>query len=196
MTAVLVFIFCKRRTMSAEGSKNGGHRPKEVKTAVIDRRYKMETKYKPRLQRLKWLFTDCPVYYLTVCIEPRRSILANKEMHDSFKTFAHRATDYSVLVGRYVLMPDHAHFFAAFNPNSPTLSIWMKSWKNALSKTMRHMGIAAQHWEKDFFDHVMRSAESYEEKWLYVRENPVRAGLVKHWQDWPYQGEIHILTVL
>ncbi|MHB8653690.1 MAG: REP-associated tyrosine transposase [Terriglobia bacterium] len=156
----------------------------------------MKPKFKPRLQRLKWLFTDCPVYYVTVCTGPRRSILANNEMHDSFKTFADRAKDYSVLVGRYVLMPDHAHFFAAFNPNSPTLSKWMKSWKNTLSKTLRHMKIPAPHWEKDFFDHVMRSAESYEEKWEYVRMNPVRAGLVAHPEDWPYQGEIHRLTVL
>jgi hypothetical protein len=58
------------------------------------------------------------------------------------------------------------------------------------------MKILSPHWEKDFFDHVMRSEESYEQKWLYVRENPVRAGLVKRWEDWSYQGEIHHLTVL
>ena len=34
-----------------------------------------------------------------------------------------------------------------------------------------------------------RSAESYEEKWHYVRENPVRANLVSKWEDWPYRGE-------
>jgi len=156
----------------------------------------MKREFKPRLQRLKWLFTDCPVYYLTVCTEPRRSILANEEIHDSFITFADRAEEYKVFVGRYVLMPDHTHFFVAFTPKSPTLSMWMKSWKNALSKTLRRMNILSPHWEKDFFDHVMRSRESYEQKWLYVRENPVRAGLVKRWEDWPYQGEIHHLTVL
>jgi len=43
---------------------------------------------------------------------------------------------------------------------------------------------------KDFFDHVLRSEESYEEKWHYVRENPVRARLVKRWQEWPFAGEI------
>jgi REP-associated tyrosine transposase len=156
----------------------------------------MKPKFKPRLQRLKWLFTDHPVYFLTVCTEPRRSILANIEIHDSFKTFARRATDYKVFVGRYAIMPDHVHFFAGFSPGSPSLSDWMKSWKNALSKTLRHMRIRAQHWEKDFFDHVMRSAESYREKWDYVRMNPVRAGLVRRAEDWPYQGEIHRLTVL
>jgi REP-associated tyrosine transposase len=151
--------------------------------------------HNPRLQRLRWLFTDHPVYFLTACIQDRRRVLANDEVHGSFRTFATIATDYSVLVGRYMIMPDHVHLFAAFSPKSPSLSAWMKSWKNAMSKTLNQMGIPAKHWEKDFFDHVIRSQESYGEKWSYVRENPVRAGLVKRSEDWPYQGEIHRLTV-
>ena len=51
-------------------------------------------------------------------------------------------------------------------------------------------GIPAPHWQKGFFDHVLRSDESYAQKWEYVRDNPVRAGLVKKWEDWPYWGEV------
>ncbi len=32
--------------------------------------------------------------------------------------------------------------------------------------------------------------ESYSQKWDYVRENPVRAGLVKRAEDWPYAGAL------
>ncbi|HEY4270535.1 MAG TPA: hypothetical protein VGM65_00875 [Candidatus Udaeobacter sp.] len=39
------------------------------------------------------------------------------------------------------------------------------------------------------FDHLLRNDESYTQKWEYVRENPVRAGLVPLAADWPYQGE-------
>ena len=70
------------------------------------------------------------------------------------------------------------------------LSEWMKSLKNSLSKTLRGMNVPAPHWQKGFFDHVMRSEESYSEKWLYVAENPVRKKLTAHPEDWPYQGEI------
>ena len=45
-------------------------------------------------------------------------------------------------------------------------------------------------WQRRFFDHVLRSDESYAQKWNYVRENPVRAGLVTNAEDWPYAGEI------
>jgi len=73
----------------------------------------------------------------------------------------------------YVLMPDHVHAFVGLDDRQIDLSGWMKSLKNTLSKALRFDGIAAPHWQKDFFDHVLRSQESYEEKWHYVRENPV-----------------------
>ena len=73
------------------------------------------------------------------------------------------------------------------------LSDWMKSLKNSLSKTLRGMNVPAPHWQKGFFDHVIRSEESYSEKWLYVAENPIRKKLVGRFEDWPYQGEIYPL---
>lgn len=98
--------------------------------------------FKARLRRLERLFTGCPVYYLTVCTHRRRPLLANPESHASFVAFARAAAARGVFVGRYVLLPDHTHFFAAFTPDSPSLSRWMKSWKNALSKTHRQRGLA------------------------------------------------------
>lgn len=73
------------------------------------------------------------------------------------------------------------------------LSDWMKSLKNSLSKTLRGLNIPAPHWQKGFFDHVMRSEESYSQKWHYVANNPIRAKLIAHPKDWPYQGEIYPL---
>src|SRR6267378_2055298 len=73
------------------------------------------------------------------------------------------------------------------------LANWMKSMKNSLSKTLRSRKVPVPHWQKTFFDHVLRSSESYSEKWEYVCENPVRAGLVQRADDWPFQGEIFSL---
>jgi hypothetical protein len=69
----------------------------------------------------------------------------------------------------------------------------MKFLKNTISKALRENGVAPPHWQKTFFDHLLRSSESYSEKWNYVRENPVRAGLVASAEDWPYVGEIFAL---
>src|SRR5688572_19082425 len=128
------------------------------------------------LQRLRWLFTEYPIYYLTTCAYNHRRILDRPDVHETFIQFGLHATEYGVWVGRYVIMPDHIHLFASFGPESQSLSVWMKSLKNAISKTLRNATFRGPHWQKGFFDHVIRSARSYEEKWLYVRDNPVRAG--------------------
>jgi REP element-mobilizing transposase RayT len=86
-------------------------------------------------------------------------------------------------------MRDHLHLFVAL-AHHRNLSDWMKSLKNSLSKAMRDIGLRAPHWQKGFFDHVLRNHESYSQKWMYVRDNPVRAGLVKTWEEWPFCGEI------
>jgi hypothetical protein len=45
-------------------------------------------------------------------------------------------------------------------------------------------------WQRGFFDHLIRKTERRAQNWDYVRENPVRAGLMSTTKDWPFQGEI------
>lgn len=149
----------------------------------------------PRLRRLDWIFAAAPIYFVTACTHARAPWLACSEIHEQFVAFCSRGTVLGAFVGRYVLMPDHFHLFVSFRPGALTLSEWMKSLKNSLSKVLRAMRRPSPHWQDGFFDHVLRSSESYEQKWLYVRENPVRAGLIPGSEEWPYEGEIHRLEL-
>src|SRR5713226_9568643 len=137
-----------------------------------------------RLKRLECVYKDCPIYYVTLVAYERRSLFANKSVHGAFQAFGRQAVEHRVAVGRYVLMPDHIHLFAAFAPDSINISPWIKSLKNTLSKCLRSNHVAAPHWQKGFFDHILRTDESYDQKWEYVRQNPARTGLVKHPEEW------------
>ena len=143
-----------------------------------------------RLKRLDVLYQRSPIYFVTACTANRRKLLANKAIHSAFKAFAESGPNYGGWIGAYVLMPDHLHLFVAIDDKQIKLSDWMKSLKGALSSKLREQGIASPYWQKGFFDHVLRSGDSYSQKWNYVRENPVRAGLAVHWNEWPYLGEI------
>jgi putative transposase len=143
-----------------------------------------------RLRRLDRIFPRTPIYFVTACTAQRRPILASKTIHESFRVFAEAGADRGAWVGDYVVMPDHLHLFVTVDDRRMLLELWMKSLKNSLSKTLRGDCVTAPHWQKTFFDHLLRSEESYEEKWHYVRQNPARVGLVQSWNDWPYWGEI------
>lgn len=142
----------------------------------------------PRLGRL---FANVrPFYFITFNTYERRSLLARDEVHQTFCTFSINAQQRDVAVGRYVIMPDHVHFFVAFPADGITLPLWVQSLRNVIGKKLLQLGIHKPHWQEGFFDHLLRSRESYSEKWDYVQMNPVRAELCGTPEDWPYQGEI------
>ena len=85
-----------------------------------------------------------------------------------------------------MIMPDHVHLFVRGGDRSFTLSSWMGGLKRAMCVALKSPRL----WRPGFFDHIVRSDESYAEKWNYVRNNPVRAGLVATADQWPCQGEI------
>ena len=95
------------------------------------------------------------------------------------------------LVGRYVLMPDHLHVFAVPDgTDAPSLARWVAFWKSGAARGWPFPADRPV-WQRDFWDRQIRTGESYGQKWDYVRNNPVRAGLVSHPDAWPFQGEIH-----
>jgi REP element-mobilizing transposase RayT len=149
--------------------------------------------HKPRLSRLARIHLKHPLYFVTLCTFERKLLLAQPTAHAAFTLFCQNGAAYGAFVGRYVLMPDHLHLFVTFTQEGVSLSDWVKSLKNTLSKSWRAGGIAAPHWQKGFFDHLMRSEDSYAQKWDYVAANPIRAGLVTSPEAWPYQGMIHDL---
>jgi REP element-mobilizing transposase RayT len=98
-------------------------------------------------------------------------------VHSTFVKFAQSGEAFGAFTGRYVIMPDHVHVFVAFDEERINLSRWMKALKGCLSAWFRNKHLDPPFWQKGFFDHVSRTAESYEEKRHYLRDNPVRAGL-------------------
>ena len=99
----------------------------------------------------------------------------------------------SWLVGRYIIMPDHIHLFCApADLIAASLKPWVRFWKSHVAKNWNDP-TQLPIWQRDFWDTQLRKGESYGEKWQYVLDNPVRAGLAKCSEDWPYQGELNVL---
>jgi REP-associated tyrosine transposase len=135
---------------------------------------------------------DPPLYFVTFNTWHRRKLLANAELRLRLVEFARNGEPRGIAIGRYVIMPDHIHLFARGNYDF-VLTQWMRLLKRNLSKAI---SATPPHWQKGFFDHLIRHSESYSEKWHYVWQNPVRAGLVSDADDWPYQGELVRLETL
>lgn len=78
-----------------------------------------------------------------------------------------------------LLMPDHLHALVAF-PRQEQMRKVVSQFKEV---TTKRAGVG---WQRDFFDHRLRTGESFEEKAHYIRMNPVRKGLIGNPDEWPW----------
>ena len=136
-------------------------------------------------------FNEAVIVFLTVCSKDRKPLFAHADSVFAILDAWQQAKSWSI--GRYVVMPDHIHLFCApaVLPTQP-LRQWVRYWKSIAS---RNWSRAPEQpiWQRDFWDTQLRRSENYDSKWQYVLDNPVRAGLARNADDWPFQGELNFL---
>jgi REP element-mobilizing transposase RayT len=130
------------------------------------------------------------IVFVTICTALRKPILADPVATATIRRPWHDADGWAV--GRYVFMPDHLHLFRAPAREDITLVQWLRYWRSLAS---RRWPYPDQHpiWQANFWDTQLRHADDYATKWEYVRDNPVRHGLVHHADAWPFAGGIGAL---
>ena len=145
---------------------------------------------KDRPNRLDLIYINQPLYFVTFTTRDRRAIPSLDDAQIALQRYARCGFDkVNVALGRYVMMPDHVHLFVRGDRNF-SRSAWIGGLKRAASVAVLEEPQATRLplqerrlWQPGFLDHILRSDESYAQKWNYVRDNPVRAGLVKAADD-------------
>jgi|HubBroStandDraft_6_1064221.scaffolds.fasta_scaffold1065868_1 REP element-mobilizing transposase RayT len=111
-----------------------------------------------------------------------RDVVLEHCLHDNGKRYDLHAA---------VVMPDHVHLLLlplrdekGWPYSLPTI---LKLLKGTSARSVNKlMGCYGPVWQEESFDHVLRSQESFEEKLEYLRQNPVRRGLVKKAEDYKW----------
>lgn len=123
--------------------------------------------------------------FATVCPKGRRRWLTNPKVHAALQAAWRRHVHW--IVTRYVILPDHLHFFAEPGEQPLPFDSWVTVWKTGVTRILKMPGFR---WQAGSFHHRIRSYEDYNEKLSYMNEHPVKAGLVERIEDWPYRGEV------
>ena len=87
-----------------------------------------------------------------------------------------------------VVMPNHVHCcLRSTNGRSLCLGEDIGSLKKFTSRKANVLlERSGQFWQSENFDHWCRSPGKVEGSIRYIRDNPVKAGLVQCWKDWPW----------
>ena len=121
------------------------------------------------------------IYFITVCCEQRgtNQLCYGKTAKELFNTarIYHERGRWNLNL--LLLMPDHLHALIGIDGRD-SLSRLIRDYKRITAK------LACVEWQRNFFGHRLRHDESLAEKFAYICQNPVRAGLISNEHDWPY----------
>ena len=132
-------------------------------------------------------------YFVTVCTEGKRCILGHVVGGGVLDAPYTRLSEYGiaaektllemsafykdVAIEKYVIMPNHVHFIISINacggpsrtpaPANARLPAFISTWKRFTNKKA---GFPL--WQRNYYDHVIRTEANYLRIWQYIDETP------------------------
>ncbi len=125
-------------------------------------------------------------YLITTAVLERKPVFNQAEAAEMvLKSLHWLEKQEKIILDAAVVMPDHLHFVAGIKQGS--LAKLMRSLK---SYTAKKINILLERegpfWQPQYHDHTVRKDEDLNEVVLYTLYNPVRAGFVNDFHDYPF----------
>ncbi len=136
--------------------------------------------------------------WLDRCIEESPRWLAEERIAQIVVNELHALDGERYALIAYCIMPNHVHMVIdtakhRFKPahHGPTVPYPLTDTLKLLKgRTARYcnqaLGRSGKFWHHESYDHVVRDEKEYERIIWYVLNNPVKAGLVRNWEDWKF----------
>jgi putative transposase len=125
----------------------------------------------------------------TLCVQDRQNIFLTSSIVDNFtRILRSLMVRVPCIIPVYCFMPDHQHLIISGTSNQADVLNFIKIYKQKTGYWLSR-NLSAK-WQKDFYDHVIRKEENLINIARYILDNPVRRGLVAHWDDYPFKGSV------
>ncbi len=101
--------------------------------------------------------------------------------------FHHRdGVDYDLYA--YCIMSNHVHILITIQHEQRPFHRTLKSLKGYSARKVNELlnRTGQPFWQPESYDHVVRDANEFNRIVAYILNNPVKAGLVDAWEEWPH----------
>jgi putative transposase len=95
---------------------------------------------------------------------------------------------FQYVLHEYVVMPNHAHLLITPKTDVSRITQGIKG-TTARFANLQLGRTGLSFWQDEVFDRFCRSAEEFQRIRGYIARNPVRAGLAKAMDEWPWSSE-------
>jgi putative transposase len=112
--------------------------------------------------------------------DPRIAAMVVKALH-----YGEEALKFYTLHA-YVVMPNHVHVVWQPLVRMSRIMHWLKAATARRANAI--LGLNGAFWQEESYDHWIRSADEWRRIVRYVEWNPVKAGLAKSIEEWPWSS--------
>jgi len=134
-------------------------------------------------------------YVVTFCTHARRTLFTDDQAASlALEQFRRVAEDEGFAIVAHCLMPDHVHLLPEGVTKRADLRRFVKMAKQRTAHVLRSEFGLSKVCQEGYHDWVLRNDQQTEDVIRYLLDNPVRAGLVRQWQEYPYSGTLYSLA--
>jgi len=159
----------------------------DVGTVPRTVRLNKEMRKRKRIHLIDFDYTGSGyLYFITICTFNKNPYFKNYEIAKvPEEEFKFRISKNEVFIYCYCIMPDHFHVLLSFTDEyNKSLQVWISSFKRFTSKIVKERFNLNKLWQGNFYEHIVRTDESFSNIAEYILNNPVRKRIVKHWQEY------------
>lgn len=131
-------------------------------------------------------------FFFTVRLLDRRSTLLTDHISAFGEAIRQARTKKPFHVDAWVAMPDHAHAIWTLPEGDTDCAARWRAVKIAFSKAISKSRAPSANdgaiWQRHFLDHPIDDDDEYSRMVDYVHMNPLRHGVCKQIEDWPWSS--------
>jgi len=134
------------------------------------------------------LYNGHAVVSFTLCIKDRVELFRDSNIVKKFvEILLTEAANFDCEVPLYLFMPDHCHILLQGKSECTDILnvIDIFKQKSGFWLSKHHPEV---HWQKDYYDHILRKEEDVKKHVSYILENPIRKSIVEDWKAYPFKG--------
>jgi len=125
---------------------------------------------------------------ITVATKEKRPVFSNQSLAHEFVALLHSSCEESnIPLYAYCVMPDHVHLLISASASKGIVD-FVREIKSLSTKMAWRHGYSGGIWQRSFYDHFLRKDEDCRIVANYIVHNPVRAGIVEDWNNYPFCG--------
>lgn len=153
-------------------------------------RYAMD-KQQPIRARIRRLYVDEAIYFITAVTQQRQSIFATTVEIERLRNTLRTVKEiHPFTMIAYVFLPDHFHLLIRIGPGTDISRILHSLKRNCTLNYKHAHAITGKFklWQHGFWDHVIRDEQDFINHLHYIHYNPVKHDLVTTPEAYPHSS--------